>query len=266
MRILLPPSEGKSSGGDSPPLAELGFGAGAVGRHRARLCAAVQRTATRTRRTAMTAFALPEAVADAAIAANAVLTTSPTRPALDRYAGVVFDGLRAATMTDAERTAADEHVVIFSGLFGALDGGDPVPDYRVPATSVLSRIGLVGASWRPVLAATLATRLGAGFVVDLRSSDYAAMWRAPKTLDGVSVRILTEMPDGRLMVVSYVSKLAKGRLARVLIERAAAGEPATRATDVVRAWVESGLGLPAPGTSATTTVAGRLELITAPPG
>ncbi len=263
MRILLPPSEGKSSGGDGPPLSELGFGPGPVGRHRMRLCTAVERTATRTRRTAVTAFALPEAVADAAIAANAVVTTSPTRPALDRYAGVVFDGLRVATMTTAQRAAADEHIVVFSGLFGAVGGSDPVPEYRVPAASVLPRIGLVGASWRPVLTATLPARLGAGLTVDLRSIDYAAMWRAPKTLGTVSVRILTEMPDGRLMVVSYVSKLAKGRLARALIERAAAGEPAVRPADVVRTWIESGLGLPAPGTPAT---AGRLELITAPTG
>jgi cytoplasmic iron level regulating protein YaaA (DUF328/UPF0246 family) len=263
VRILLPPSEGKTSGGDGPPLAELGFGPGPVGRHRARLCAAVQRAATRTRRTAMAAFALPEAVADAAITANAVVSTSPTRPALDRYAGVVFDGLRAATMTGAERAAAEEHVLVFSGLFGALGAGDPIPDYRVPAASVLPRIGLVGASWRPVLTAALPARLGAGLVVDLRSTDYAAMWRAPKTLACVSVRILTEMPDGRLMIVSYVSKLAKGRLARALVERAAAGETATDAADIVRAWVESGLGLPAPGDPA---VPGRLELITASPG
>ena len=261
MQILLPPSEGKSSGGEGPSLAELGFGPGPVGRHRRRLCAAVERTAIRARRTAMAAFALPEAVADAAIAANAVVTTSPTRPALDRYAGVVFDGLQCATMTSAARAMADEYLVVFSGLFGALSGGDPVPGYRVPATSVLPRIGLVGASWRPVLTATLPARLGAGLVVDLRSTDYAAMWRAPKSIDTVNVRILTEMPDGRLMVVSYVSKLAKGRLARALVDRAAAGEPATRAADVVRAWVESGLGLPAPGTQAA---AGRLELITAP--
>jgi uncharacterized protein len=263
VRILLPPSEGKTSGGDGTPLAELGFGSGPVGRHRARLCATVERTAARARRTAMAAFALPEAVADAAIAANAVVTTSPTRPALDRYAGVVFDGLRAATMTGAQRAAADEHVLVFSGLFGALGGGDPVPEYRVPAASVLPRIGPVGASWRPVLTATMPARLGGGLVVDLRSSDYAAMWRAPATLDCLGVRILTEMPDGRLMIVSYVSKLAKGRLARALIERAAAGEPATAAADVVRAWVESGLGVPAPGPPAA---AGRLELITAPTG
>ena len=85
-----------------------------------------------------------------------------------------------------------------------------MPEYRVPAASVLPRIGLVGASWRPLLTATLPARLGDGLVVDLRSSDYAAMWRAPKTLDVVSVRILTEMPDGRLMVVSYVSQAGQG--------------------------------------------------------
>ena len=263
MRILLPPSEGKSVGGDGPSLAELGFGTGPIGRHRARLCAAVERTSTRARRTAVTAFTLPDGVADAAILANAVVSATPTRPALERYTGVVYDGLQAPGMSVAERATADESVIVFSGLFGVLGGGEPVPAYRVPAASVLPRIGAVGASWRPLLATALPPRLRDGLVLDLRSSDYAAMWRAPKGLAVVSVRILTEMPGGRLMVVSYASKLAKGRLARTLIERAAAGEPATRAADVLRAWTGAGLGRAGPGTELT---AGRLELVTAPSG
>ena len=266
MRILLPPSEGKKPGGDGPSLAEQIFAADAVGRHRRRLCAAVEVAAARTRRTAMATFVLPEAVADAAIAANAVVTSSPTLPALDRYDGVVYAGLEVATMTGAQRCGAEEQVLIFSGLFGVLGGAERIPDYRVPAASKLARIGLAGSSWRPVLARALPARLDAGLLVDLRSTDYATMWRAPSDRPALSVRILTEMPDGRLMVVSFVSKLAKGRLARALVDRSAAGETARTAADLARAWVEAGLGRPAPGQPLDSTAGGRLELITAPVG
>ena len=230
------PSEGKASGGDGPALLELGFDADAIGRHRRRLTATVERSAGRSRRTAVAAFALPEAVADAAIAANAVVTRSPTRPALDRYTGVVYDGLDVVTMTSAQRSAADEQIVIFSGLFGVVGGGDPVPDYRLPASAVLPRVGVVGTSWRPFLTAALPGRFAGELIVDLRSADYAAMWRPTPSVPTLSLRILTEMPDGRLMVVSYVSKLAKGKLARALIERSSAGEQIVDAGDVVRAW------------------------------
>ena len=278
VHILLPPSEGKNPGGGGPSLAVVGFGSDAVGRHRRRLSSAVERAAGRTRRTAMAAFVLPEAVADAAIAANAVVTSSPTMAALDRYAGVVYAGLDVATLSPDERHAADEQILVFSGLWGVVGGGDPVPDYRVPAASTLARIGPVGSSWRPILARALPDRLADGVVVDLRSSDYAAMWRAPSIrpvsarpevsggsarVRTVPVRIMTEMPDGRLMVVSYVSKLAKGRLARELIRRSAAGDVAQSARDVERAWVEAGLGHRAPG---PTAVAGRLDLVTAAAG
>jgi uncharacterized protein len=261
MRILLPPSEGKNAGGQGPSLSASGFPSDPIGRHRRRLAAAVEQAAGRTRRTAMAAFVLPEAVADAAIAANALVTSSPTRPALDRYAGVVYAGLYADTMSAAERKTAEGQVLIFSGLFGVLSGADPVPDYRVPAAAKLARIGLVGSSWRPILARALPARLD-GLVVDLRSTDYTAMWRPAPAQSAVAVRIMTEMPNGRLMVVSYVSKQAKGRLARALIERSAAGEVAATADDVARAWIEAGLGQLAPGPLAAK---GRLDLITAPP-
>jgi hypothetical protein len=39
-------------------------------------------------------------------------------------------------------------------------------------------------------------------------------------------------------VISYASKLAKGRLARHLLERAAAGSPARSADDLIAAWAE----------------------------
>lgn len=263
MRILLPPSEGKNQGGSGPSLAAVGFAPDVVGRHRRRLSTAVALAASRTRRSAMVAFVLPEAVADGAIAANAAVLSSPTMPALDRYSGVVYAGLDAATLSSAERAAAEEQVLLFSGLFGVLRGAEPIPDYRVPAAATLARVGLVGSSWRPILTRSMPALLGDGITVDLRSTDYAAMWRAPSSVPTLAVRILTEMPDGRLMVVSYVSKFAKGRLARALIEREAAGERIDTADDVVRAWVEAGLGRPA----AEHAVAnGRLELITAPTG
>ena len=266
MHILLPPSEGKNPGGSGASLAETGFAADAIGRHRRRLTAAVASGAGRTRRTAMAAFVLPEAVADAAIAANSAIVSSPTTAALDRYAGVVYAGLEVATMSPAERAIAEDKILVFSGLFGVLGAAEPVPDYRVPAAAKLARIGLVGSSWRPILARSMPGLLGdiaGGLVLDLRSTDYAAMWRAPSDRPALSVRIMTEMPDERLMVVSYVSKLAKGRLARALVEREADGERIETAEDVARVWAEAGLGRQAPNAGAAN---GRLELITTPAG
>jgi hypothetical protein len=52
----------------------------------------------------------------------------------------------------------------------------------------------------------------------------------------VSVRIHSRKPDGTSGVISYNSKLAKGKLAAALLERRAAGQGVATVGDVVDAW------------------------------
>jgi cytoplasmic iron level regulating protein YaaA (DUF328/UPF0246 family) len=161
---------------------------------------------------------LPLAIAPAALAANSAVWDAPTMPALDRFTGVLFDAFAPGTLTRAARAAAEESVLIFDGAFGVLTGAEPVPDHRVPAGASLPDLGGIAALWRPVLARALPPLLAGHVVVDLRSSDYAAMWRP--TSEGVlPVRILVERRDGqtrRRSVLSVPSKVGKGRLARAL--------------------------------------------------
>jgi cytoplasmic iron level regulating protein YaaA (DUF328/UPF0246 family) len=79
-----------------------------------------------------------------------------------------------------------------SALFGLLAADDPVPAYRLSASSSLPGVGTVRSVWRPVLPPLL-TRV-AGLVVDLRSSAYAAL--APRQ-DAVTIRVLCADSDGR---------------------------------------------------------------------
>lgn len=134
---------------------------------------------------------------------------------------------------------------MLSGLWGVVRGGEPIPAYRVPASATLPRLGTLGPWWRSRLSRVLEARTAGHLVVDLRSTDYAAMWRpAAAARDRVlAVRILqrrdgTAGHDAR--VVSYHSKHAKGRLVRALVERAAAGASIREAEDV--AAVADGLG------------------------
>lgn len=247
MRILLPPSETKRAGGTGPPLTDLGFAGTMMGRHRhrRRLAAAVQRTAHGRASTAATAFALPPAVAQHAIQANSMVLTSGTVAALERYRGTVYDALDVATLSATARTCADASVLIFSGLFGVAAATEQVPDYRVPAATVLPRIGGVGSSWRAVLVAELPRLLADDVAIDLRSTDYTAMWRpgaAGAAYSVIPVRMLSRRADGRVAVTSFFSKRGKGLLARALLQRSATGGPVRSAQDVAETWVGAGLG------------------------
>lgn len=243
MRILLPPSEAKIPGGRGLPLARrqrrqpIEDSREQVLQGLDRLLAAGQPAAAR-------ALLLPDSVVAAALADNRRVRTSPTMPALDRYAGVVYDGLFLQPLSAPARAVANRELLIFSGLFGVLRGGDPVPAYRVPAKATLPGLGVLATFWRARLDEVMAPLLDRGLVIDLRSSDYAAMWqpaaRGPLAGRLVSVRVLSPRPDGTLGVISFASKLAKGRLTAALLERRAAGQPVRTVADISAAWAVAG--------------------------
>ncbi|HEX4726674.1 MAG TPA: peroxide stress protein YaaA, partial [Jatrophihabitans sp.] len=171
--------------------------------------------------------------------------TSPTMPALRRYTGVVYAGFDAPGLSAKARELANQRLLIFSGLFGVLRATEPVPAYRVPASAVLPGLGVLATFWRKQLTEPLVDLLGRrGPIVDLRSTDYAAMWQpAPSSAQSrrlLTVRVLSRRPGGEYGVISYQSKLAKGRLAAALLERAAQGLPVRGSDDIEAAW--TGLG------------------------
>jgi cytoplasmic iron level regulating protein YaaA (DUF328/UPF0246 family) len=203
--VLLPPSETKASGGDGPPL---------------RLDTLSHPELTPTRRKLVdelvglagdvsagrVALNLSERQVGE-LARNAELWHAPTLPALHRYTGVLYAALDAGSL----RARAVARLAVASALFGLLAADDPVPAYRLSASSSLPEAGTMRSVWRPVLPPLL-TRV-AGFVVDLRSGAYAAL--APLQ-DAVTVRVLCVDGDGRRRTVSHHNKAHKGRLARLL--------------------------------------------------
>jgi cytoplasmic iron level regulating protein YaaA (DUF328/UPF0246 family) len=200
---------------------------------------------------AAAALLLPPGVAAEALAANALVLDSPTTPALHRYTGTVYEGFAVSSLRPDEQRLATRSTWIFSGLFGIVRGDEPVPAYRVPAKAVLPGLGVASTFWRPVLIQVLERVLRRDLIVDLRSTDYAAMWRPPARMAErvVAVRVLSPAPRGGHAVISYNSKHAKGRLAAALVRRAAAGAPVRTADDVARAWLDCGGIDCAPGRS-----------------
>ena len=241
MLLLLPPSEGKTPGGDGTPLGRRpALSTPSLAAPRAELVAAVRRAAAADPAALAAGLKLPPGLAAEALAADRSVATAHTRPALDRYAGVVYAALDAGTLTPAARRRADEQVLVLSGLWGVVRGGDPVPDYRVPASGRVPGLGLVAAHWRAPLAAALPALVGASPVLDLRSTDYAAMWRpaGPLRAQVVAVRVLAERGSGRTRTVgavSYHAKWVKGLLARHLLSSRRRPRTAAELVAAVRA-------------------------------
>ncbi len=207
--LLLPPSETKSVGGDRIPLdlGRLSFPELTVDRFDLVHALVALSTDLPTARKAIGV----SAALDHEVAANTLITSGPTLPALRRYTGVLYDALDAGTFRPAERGRAADRLLITSALFGLLRPADRIPSYRLSAGSALPSRPTIPAHWRPAMTRVLGGL--DGLVIDLRSGAYAAFGPAP---GAIAVRVVTEAPDGSRSVVSHFSKATKGGLARAL--------------------------------------------------
>jgi len=209
--VLLPPSETKRPGGEGPPLRLEALGSPTLGPLRDALVdelitLAADRPASRQ---ALGISASQEGEIDR----NAALRSAPTLPAITRYTGVLYDALDIGSVRGAGAARARARLAVCSALFGLLRAEDPVPAYRLSATSRLPGQPTLSSRWRPLLEPVLADLSASQLVVDLRSGSYAALGRLP---GAVRVEVVAEHSDGRRTVVSHFNKAHKGRLARVL--------------------------------------------------
>lgn len=214
MIVLLPPSETKRAGGDGPPLALASLVSPTLGPLRAALVDELVELAAdppACRR----ALGI-SASQDAEIDRNAALRSAATLPAIIRYTGVLYDALDVESLRGAAAARARARLAIGSALFGLLRADDPIPAYRLSATSKLPGRPTLAARWRPVLEPVLAALGAEELVVDLRSGSYAALGRLPGAGHVVTVDVIAEHTDGRRTVVSHFNKAHKGRLARAL--------------------------------------------------
>ncbi|QLY29738.1 peroxide stress protein YaaA [Nocardia huaxiensis] len=212
MLVLLPPSETKSDGGSGGPLNLDSLAMPQLTAVRDKLVTQLTKLAADPD-ASRAALGLGKG-AEAEIARNAALRSSPTRPALDRYTGVLYDALDAPGFTKAQRAKADARLAIGSALFGVIRAGDPIPAYRLSGGSKLPGQPTLQAVWKQVLPEALRAETDGALTIDLRSGTYQNLGRIP---GAVTATVLTERPDGSRTVVSHFNKHHKGLLARALV-------------------------------------------------
>ncbi|MCF8588194.1 YaaA family protein [Gordonia liuliyuniae] len=212
MLVILPPSETKSDGGKSAPLDLDSLSLPELNAVRRRIANAVVELAgdLAASRTALGLGATDAAIAE--VARNAELWRAPTRPAITRYTGVLYDALDYPGMTRASKAKAADRLMIGSALFGVVSATDLIPAYRLSGGSKLPGLGTLGAAWKPALSPALDAL--DDFVVDLRSGVYQKLG----PVDGaVSATVVTELANGSRKVVSHFNKHHKGLVAHELV-------------------------------------------------
>lgn len=253
MHILLPPSETKRSGGGSVCAADALAHDTALRAARGRVRAALLDLCSGDAEAAAKALKLGVKNRDELLH-NLRLDSAGAMPAIERYTGVLYDALGAASLDSGARSWLGSHVSVQSALFGLLSADDAIPAYRLSASSRLP--ALCSPLARVWAAAHAAIDWSAfGWVLDLRSKDYAGL--APLPVDaGHRLHIVQRVDGGEVRALNHFNKAAKGDLVRRLAESDAALDSPHDLLDWARG---TGLELfegPAPGELTLVTTLG----------
>ncbi|MCM3613655.1 peroxide stress protein YaaA [Microbacterium enclense] len=232
MLVLLPPSETKRPGGDGPPLDVAGLTFPTLRAPRDAILdalIALSADAENAARVLKLSAKRRHEVGD-----NAALRTAATTPAIERYTGVLFDALGAATLDADARSWLGAHVAIHSAPFGPVGALDGIPAYRLAAGTSLPGVPVLRRVWADAVGSAFA-QAAPGFVLDLRSEAYVALGPLPSSVRSVYVRVVTETEKGAVRALNHFNKHAKGAFVRAL----ARDRPTVEGLADLRAWADS---------------------------
>jgi cytoplasmic iron level regulating protein YaaA (DUF328/UPF0246 family) len=212
LAVLLPPSEGKTPGGDGPAWS---VDDGRFGDALAEARSAVVTALTKVDGGDSQLLGVGGPTLEASRTANATLVGAATLPAWQRYSGVVWQHLDICSLRGQASRRAGQSVIVVSALTGLSALRDPLPDHRLKMSAALDPLGKLSTWWRATLSETLNDALKKRLVIDLLPQEHQAAWTpTPATYDLRRVQFVGH--DGR--IAGHTAKAAKGLLARSLLQ------------------------------------------------
>ena len=151
------------------------------------------------------------------VARNAAVASSPTTPVIDRYTGVLYDALDAASLDASARRWLGSNVLIHTAPLGPVGALDRIPAYRLGAGVSLPGSPSLRRVWADAVTEALAA-LPSRFVLDMRSEAYVALGPVPASSPSVYVRVVSAGPEGTVRSLNHFNKHAKGVLVRALAQ------------------------------------------------
>lgn len=151
-------------------------------------------------------------------------TPANSKPALLAFAGDVYEGLQAHSLRAADLDWAQQHLVILSGLYGALRPLDRLQPYRLEMGTALPnpRGRDLYAWWGDQIAAYLNQRLAGDarpVVLNLASQEYARAALRPALRATVVDCVFEDWHGDRYKLISFFAKRARGLMARWVVEQ-----------------------------------------------
>ena len=150
-------------------------------------------------------------------------TLKNARQAILAFKGDVYTGLQAETFTEADFDFAQQHLRMLSGLYGVLRPLDLMQPYRLEMG-----IRLENAKgkdlyqfWGETITNTLNDAIkaqGDDIVVNLASDEYFKSVKTQKLNAQIIKPVFLDEKNGKLKVISFYAKKARGLMSRYIIE------------------------------------------------
>jgi hypothetical protein len=145
------------------------------------------------------------------------------RPAILAFAGDVYQGLRASTLSVQDLEWAQSRLAILSGLYGFLRPLDRIRPYRLEMGTKLAnpRGKDLYAFWSGVLAPLIDRTVAEHSdptVVNLASDEYFSAVDRKRLQAGVITPVFQDVKNGKARAVFLFVKRARGAMARWIVE------------------------------------------------
>jgi len=139
---------------------------------------------------------------------NQDIFNSPCAPAIERYTGVVYEHINWLSLSEKAKKYMENHVIIFSGLFGMLTPLTPIPDYKLKM-NVLS----LQHHWNPILTEALQNEKS---IIDLLPQVHRKAYQPnEKNVTPVDFLIINK---GKKTAAGHFGKAVKGEFIRYMSE------------------------------------------------
>lgn len=208
MKILFSPSETKTNKAFLPYINEKSFVFSHLYERRMEVIQRYQNIIKKEDiASLMTLFGIKDAQKCLALA-HINLFTALTCKAIERYNGVAYDYLQYETLPMPAQNFIDNHLLIFSNLFGPLLAGDAIPEYKLSQGETLESFK-PEVFYKEIFSSSLDVMLQDEFVVDLRAGFYEKFYTLKKPF--ITAKFLK---NGK--VVSHFAKAYRGKMVRQL--------------------------------------------------
>lgn len=147
--------------------------------------------------------------------------TTEFKQAVYAFNGDVYTGLDAYSLSEEATLAMQEKLLILSGLYGILRPTDSIEPYRLEMGTKMpiAEVKNLHDYWKPIVSKYLNKEVSQeDIIVNLASNEYFGAVDTKKINATIITPDFKELREGKLKVVSFFAKKARGLMTRFILE------------------------------------------------